>query len=851
MIHSGHLCQLTHEMGEGVMLTETGQLLGGLRREGIDAACLSADEQRILYAYAWLALAHLRDTITVTEYYLRFRRPSPIELGARAHPIAHLLRQELAESINAHAPIDDLNFVTVSARPRMDFNSPNWVDRTAAGLTAWNPQSRQILRSPLRSRHTLVLSDAELDRQFTLLHSALDALSSTWSDITRIERLDSDQLWRATLAISHCDPSWFTTDITVPDRSLALKGLLGELSVVQQGSYDAMFLATARPKYIRIASAVAIDDARPSAWAAIRDGLCTVAGNFCAVTRAELLNLREQAEMVRHLAIQVERASMPWKDILTGQASLLERDKSRLKPHIRAMVERMEEIEAVDDQWVRSSNHLIVWDADVARLYDVCDQLEKVAKRAGIDMAWERMSSLTVYRGAQVGARSAQHVAKPATLSYAARLTLPYGAARGHIDLQPGDDPEPQMIFRCTDGSIYPVSPDSETVAMTIIFGSMGSGKSVIMNTFGAGLLADPAAQYVGLAIDDATQSLVDVFGGHTFCIDADAGARDGFNVFAAMESPDDEKFAQHLNGLLVASLELHPSEELRHLSAEEEEQIYSAVCEAMHRDRPTLALTVSYMPPTLRRKFAHLIRSLEGRAPGQYAVYFDCDVDQTGGVNTRVQEYNLKGVAENEPLIRLLSQHVFFRTVRAFEHPDRRTLRKHCAIHEARYFVHIPEARELLEEKMFTWRKNRGGITLGFQHPGQMPESFDSVLSQCTTKIFCHDKEFKPDAYRERCALSDSEIDTIAMLPEHGRFLLKQSKGRDSVSKVVAYALPPHHAVICTSSGGEVAARRAVYQTTYDRDGPVAAVKAAAAAIERYHAERRHIQEQPLWSAA
>ena len=349
-----------------------------------------------------------------------------------------------------------------------------------------------------------------------------------------------------------------------------------------------------------------------------------------------------------------------------------------------------------------------------------------------------------------------------------ARLSFIYAPHLGHPVSEDLGDAEYLNVFETRSGTPFFQDPFVNGVAVQLIVGPTGSGKSVHSN-----LRTAHEQKYGGFTfifdIGASYESVVELYGGRV-----DRVGKDGprINPFALEPTETNIKFLYSFVKLLLTSggAELTP---------EDDDVIFKAVQDMYLLDPENRRLGNIYLPISLQRYLAKWV------GKGVYNAVFDNIEDSLS--LTRLQCFDFQGVRKQYPdLIEPLMVWLLRRIDDVLYNPDHLGVPKHILIEEIFSSMKNKQLLEAALASIKTVRKNLGAVTLIGQSAEDLGENADSIVNSCTSFLFLPDATFNRARYGELFKMTDQQLDLFESLRDREALYIR----RDGITKVITLNL-------------------------------------------------------------
>ena len=356
-------------------------------------------------------------------------------------------------------------------------------------------------------------------------------------------------------------------------------------------------------------------------------------------------------------------------------------------------------------------------------------------------------------------------------------------AGLSSFDNFPGGQPHghwgsPIARFRTDGGTSYDYVPHVVDVAMTIIFGPIGSGKTALLmfllSMFEQSLtkrstISGTEGSVVFFDKDRGGELLVRASGG--IYLQLQRGEQSGMSPLRGLtNTPEDADF---LRGWIIALIQ---NDRKGTLTPDEEKRLERAI----HRH---LSMPVELRSLAGLREFLghadpigcgpRLEKWCRGSALGWA---FDGDRDDVC-IDEAITGFDMTQLLEHEEVCAPAGAYLLYRVTKILD--GRRVV---LFIDEFRFYLKNQQFAAVIDNLLLTVRKNNGGIFLALQMPEHILESSlgSSIIAQCQTKILFASPTADRDVYINGLKCTEGEYRAVHedMLVGKRRFLLKREQG-------------------------------------------------------------------------
>jgi type IV secretion/conjugal transfer VirB4 family ATPase len=320
-------------------------------------------------------------------------------------------------------------------------------------------------------------------------------------------------------------------------------------------------------------------------------------------------------------------------------------------------------------------------------------------------------------------------------------------------------------LLETREATLYNLNLHYQDVGHTLLVGSIGSGKSFLLNflvlsfqkyqpyttIFDLGgsykaLTAHRGGSYLHLGNAASTITI------NPFTLPLDAANLDFLVAFVQLliEAGSYSMTPDHLKDLAKQIKRLYRLEpEVRRLS--------------------TLALMC-------KREYSRRLDQFVNE--GRFASYFDNELDTL--TVAPFQTFDFEGIDNNSPILEPLLFYVLHRASARIHDPLEARRPKLFALDEAwRFFGHAT-TRAYIHEALKTWRKRNATVVLATQSYDDLVRSElrDTILESCMTTMFLANPGMDAAAYKEAFAMNSAEAKLVAELIPKRQFLVRQPSG-------------------------------------------------------------------------
>ncbi len=454
---------------------------------------------------------------------------------------------------------------------------------------------------------------------------------------------------------------------------------------------------------------------------------------------------------------------------------------------------------------------LLAFGNDPKAIRDTAIDLDRWITERGIALTWEDVDAVHAFATVQPAGGTKSIRDMSTAHAVVAETSLVFRASEGSRYIEHIED-ECLYPFETATGEVFGYSPWINGRNFTIGIGPTSKGK-----TFTRLVLLSHFLKYGGLVraidIDPGAETLAKAFGNDAGILRFGEGRDRGFNPFVNCQGRDDRAFKGHLMRLLRLLLDSNDAEDMRGLTALDQETIDRAIAETLGlpRDAWKLGTLINHLPSSVRRKFTRWVYGDGATHDGMYAQYFDAAEDAIGDMCTPLGVYNLQAMKTLDPVLVPVLYEMFHRTTTYFEDPAVRGVPKLIDIDEARWMLKRDIGAKVIEESYVTGRKFNYGVSLWTQSPTHCLEAtgWDGIRTACTSFLFLSDPTMDEDAYRGAFQLTLGECKAIRELePQKELYIVQREAG---ISKKLILRAEPGQVVINTSTPAEAIYRDSV----------------------------------------
>jgi type IV secretion system protein VirB4 len=389
-----------------------------------------------------------------------------------------------------------------------------------------------------------------------------------------------------------------------------------------------------------------------------------------------------------------------------------------------------------------------------------------VEERLGLEAAfWAQLPGNTEWR-TRPGAINSKNFAGLSSFD-----NFPPGQARGHWGA-------PIARFRTDGGTAYDYVPHVQDVAMTILFGPIGSGKTALLMFLLAmfeqsmteqSTLSGTRGAIVFFDKDRGGELLVRASGG-TY-LELRRGEASGMAPLRGLQNTKAD--ADFLRGWIIALIQ---SDDKGSLNPEEEKRLTRAITRQ-------LSMPIELRSIAALREFlghsdatgcgARLEKWCRGNALGWA---FDNDNDDVR-MDDSITGFDMTQLLEHEEVCAPAGAYLLYRVTQILD--GRRIV---LSIDEFRFYLKNPLFASVVDNLLLTVRKTNGAVFIALQQPEHILENAigPSIVAQCQTKIFFASPTADHDVYINGLKCTEGEYRAVRedMVVGKRRFLLKREQG-------------------------------------------------------------------------
>lgn len=348
---------------------------------------------------------------------------------------------------------------------------------------------------------------------------------------------------------------------------------------------------------------------------------------------------------------------------------------------------------------------------------------------------------------------------------------FPAGQAQGHWG-------RAIARFRTNGGMAYDYVPHIADVAMTILFGPIGSGKTALLMFLLAmfeqcmieeNAQSGPRGSVVFFDKDRGGELLVLASGG-TY-LELRRGQASGMAPLRGLKDTEADK--DFLRGWIIGLVQ---SDGKGSLSPDEEKRLERAISRqlSMPVELRSLAGLREYLGHSDPRGLGpRLEKWCRGNALGWA---FDGDADGVQ-IDESITGFDMTQLLEHDEVCAPAGAYLLYRVTQILD--GRRVV---LSIDEFRFYLKNPQFAAVVDNLLLTVRKSNGAVFLALQMPEHILESplGPSIVAQCQTKIMFPSPTADRDVYIEGLKCTEGEYRAVRedLIVGKRRFLLKREQG-------------------------------------------------------------------------
>jgi type IV secretion system protein VirB4 len=365
-------------------------------------------------------------------------------------------------------------------------------------------------------------------------------------------------------------------------------------------------------------------------------------------------------------------------------------------------------------------------------------------------------------------------------------------------DREAGHWGRPIARFRTDGGTAYDYVPHVADVAMTIIFGPIGSGKTALL-MFLLAMFEQPMIERNSVSGTRGSVVFFDKDRGGELLVRASGGTylelrRGRASGMAPLRGlKDTEADRDFLRGWIIALVQ---SDGKGGLNPEEEKRLVRAIARQLSMPVELRSLA------GLREYLGHADSlgvgpRLEKWCRGNALDWaFDGDVDEVR-VDEAITGFDMTQLLEHDEVCAPAGAYLLYRVTQILD--GRRVV---LSIDEFRFYLKNPQFAAVVDNLLLTVRKSNGIVFLALQMPEHILESplGPSIVAQCQTKIMFASPTADRETYINGLKCTEGEFRAVRedLIAGKRRFLLK----RDQASVICEFDLSGMHEYVAVLSG-------------------------------------------------
>lgn len=318
-------------------------------------------------------------------------------------------------------------------------------------------------------------------------------------------------------------------------------------------------------------------------------------------------------------------------------------------------------------------------------------------------------------------------------------------------------------LVESRDSTLYHLNLHVQDVGHTVVLGSIGSGKSFLVNFLTASYQKyNPYTVIFDLG--GSYKRLTSHYGGGYLHIGKESAVT--INPFCLEPTAENLEFLfSFVRVLIERSNSTMPPEERKDL--------HRAITDLYTLDEDVR--TLQTLAQTCKRSYSRKLDEWVGT--GRLAGYFDHVEDNL--TLSRFQTFDFEGMDKPEVLEPLLF-YILHRANATIYDPNQHDVPKLVVFDEAWRFFKNQITHGYIHEALKTWRKRNAAMILATQSGDDLQRSqlLPTIAESCMTRFFLANPGMDAPAYREAFGLNSTEAGLIARLVPKREFLLKQPTG-------------------------------------------------------------------------
>jgi len=736
-------------VGESVVLTKRQDLFTVLRVPGIDPECLDLAQLDYIVRRFEAALRILGPEYRVYQYILKQDSPD-LPVAEHPGPLAER-RQEWLSARAADLFSVRLFLVVLRERRLQDVSTA----RTITGnLLSW-----------FSAKQTLAVSRKELDREVELLSTAVHSLAVQLQDTARPVVLGRVETMSFLRRLVNCTPWKADTIAAVQDFHV-------DQQIAQSGIECWPRHLKQDDQLIKVLSLVELP---AQTFSHLLRGLLSVPCGFVIVTewqRQDNHKMRREIDKKRRHYHFAKTSMMSY----VGGGSDTKEHEILIDDSKTAVVEELNrclrEMEVNENFFGKFSLTIALYHHSEATLKRSVAKMAEVFSTHDAKLTEETYNMLNGWLAMMPGNYANNFRSLLLLNTNYADLSFLFAPAAG--DRQNSHLNRPCLaVVETREAAPYFLNLHYQDVGHTLILGSIGSGKSFLVNFLTASY-QEYQPYTVIFDLGGSYQKLTREFGGSYLHV----GKQGGFtiNPFSLPPTKENLEFLFSFIRVLVEG-------KTYQMDAEELKDLHRAIADLYELEPETR--TLSALAQSARRSYAKLLDEWIGE--GRLAQYFDNREDTLS--IARFQTFDFEGMDQAEVLEPLLF-YILHRANASIYDRGQHATPKLFVFDEAWRFFRNPTTRGYIVEALKTWRKRNAVMILATQSSDDLlkEEMLSVIAESCFTKMFLANPGMDAAVYRETFHLNETEANLISRLVPKQQFLLK----RPDLAKVLNLNVDP-----------------------------------------------------------
>jgi len=731
-------------VNENIVLTKRQDLFTVLRVPGIDPECLDAAQLNYIVRRFEASLRILGPEYRVYQYILK--RDSP-ELPAAPHPSPLTeRRQEWLNSRSENLYAVELYMVVLRERTLHDADTARAVSRN--------------LISRFSTKQTMQVSRKELDREAELLATAVNSLVIQLQDTSRpyvLDRVKTVGFLRRLVNYT----AWKAGTVA------AVQDFHVDQQIAQSGIECWPRHLTQDDQMIKILS---LTELPAQTFSHLLRGLLSVPCGFVICTewkREDNHKMRKEIDRKRRHYHFAKTSMMSY----VGGGSDTKEHEILIDDSKTAVVEELNrclrEMEVNENFFGRFSLTIALYHQNEATLKRSVAKMAEVFSTHDAKLTEETYNMLNAWLSMMPGNYANNFRSLLLLNTNYADLSFLFAPAAGDLR-NPHLDRPCLAVVETREAAPYFLNLHYQDVGHTLILGSIGSGKSFLVNFLTASY-QEYAPYTVIFDLGGSYQKLTAEFGGSY--VHVGQGSR-GFTINPFSLPPTKENLA-----FLFSFVRVLVEGRNYQMDSEELRDLHRAIADLYELAPETRRLAT--LARSAKRSYGKLLDEWVG--DGRLAEYFDNQEDNLSVA--RFQTFDFEGMDQEDVLEPLLF-YILHRANASIYDRAQHATPKLVVFDEAWRFFRNPTTRAYIHEALKTWRKRNAAMILATQSSDDLlrEELLSVIAESCFTKIFLANPGMDASVYRETFQLNETEASQIARLVPKQQFLLK----RPDLSKVL-----------------------------------------------------------------